>query len=104
MLACGRDLGCGLRRLAKQFPYSIPFHNSRGSVFRCMLRPLLHLSQSNAVLDRSPINGDRELGRRAGNRLDRSGGAKFGDRMSDSLIQRVRVNLNGMEDSILIGE
>jgi len=51
-----------------------------------MLRPLLHLNESNAVLDGLPINGDRELARRTRYCLDWTGGAKFGDRMSDSLI------------------
>lgn len=69
-----------------------------------MLRPLLNLNESNAVLDGLSLNGDRELARRTRCCLERTGGAKFGDRMSNSFIQRVRVNLNGVEDSIGIGE
>ena len=69
-----------------------------------MLCPFLHLGQSNAVLDGLPINGDGELGRRTRCRLDRTGGAKFGDRMSDSLIQGVGVNLDGVEDPFWIGK
>ena len=69
-----------------------------------MLCPFLHLGQSNAVLDGLPINGDGELGRGTGCRLDWTGGTKFGDRMSDSLIQGVGVNLNGVQDSFWICE
>lgn len=69
-----------------------------------MLRPPLHLSQSNAVLDGLPINSDGELGRGTGCRLDWTRVAKFGDRMSDGFVEGISVNLNGVEDSILIGE
>jgi hypothetical protein len=69
-----------------------------------MLRPPLHLSQSNAVLDGLPINSDGELGRGTGCCLDWSGGTKFGDRMSDGFVERISVDLNGVENSILIGE
>ena len=69
-----------------------------------MLRPFLHLRESNAVLDWLPINGDRELGRRTRCHLYWASGAKFCDCMSDSFIQRVRVNLNGVQNSIGFGE
>ena len=41
------------------------------------------------MLDGLPVNGNRELGHWTGYRLDWFGNAKFGDRMSDTLIQRV---------------
>ena len=69
-----------------------------------MLRPLLHLSQSNAVLDGLPKNGDRKLGHWTGCHLDRTGGAKFNDCVGDGFVKGLGVNLNGVEDSILIGE
>jgi hypothetical protein len=69
-----------------------------------MLRPPLHLSQSNAVLDGLPINRDGELGHGTGCRLERAGGTKFGDSMSDGFVEGISVNLNGVENSILIGE
>ena len=75
-----------LIELTQQFPDAVSPHDSGGPVFRCMLRPLLHLRKSNAVLEGLPINGNRELGHWTGCSLDWSGNAKFGDCMSDSLI------------------
>jgi hypothetical protein len=98
------QLNWTLRCRSQQSPDPFSFHYSGGSIFRRVFRPLLHLSQSNAVLDGLPINGDRELGRGTGCCLDWTGSAKFGDRMSDGFVEGIRVNLNRVEDSFLIGE